>query len=56
VKYDVVIIGAGHNGLIASCYLAQAGLKVAVLEANAAAGGASVSQKVFPDFEARLSR
>ena len=56
MKYDVVIIGAGHNGLIASCYLAQAGLKVAVLEANAAAGGASVSQKVFPDFEARLSR
>ncbi len=56
MKYDVVIIGAGHNGLIASCYLAKAGLKVAVLEANEVAGGASVSQRVFPDFDARLSR
>jgi phytoene dehydrogenase-like protein len=56
MKYDVVIIGAGHNGLIASCYLAKAGLKVAVLEANHSAGGATVSQRVFPDFDARLSR
>ena len=56
MKYDVVIIGAGHNGLIASCYLAKVGLKVAVLEANQSAGGATVSQQVFPDFDARLSR
>ena len=56
MKYDVVIIGAGHNGLIASCYLAKAGLKVAILEATSSAGGATVSQRVFPDFDARLSR
>ncbi|CAB4584635.1 MAG: NAD(P)-binding protein [Actinobacteria bacterium] len=56
MKYDVVIIGAGHNGLIASCYLAKAGLKVAVLESTDSVGGASVSQRVFPDFDARLSR
>lgn len=55
-KFDVTIIGAGHNGLIAACYLAKAGLKVGVLEANSSVGGATVSQKVFPDFEARLSR
>ena len=54
--FDVVIVGGGHNGLVASCYLAKAGLKVAILEKNDSLGGATVSQKVFPEFEARLSR
>ena len=54
--FDVLIIGGGHNGLIASCYLAKAGLKVGILERNSEVGGASVSQRVFPDFDARLSR
>jgi phytoene dehydrogenase-like protein len=54
--FDVVIVGGGHNGLVASCYLAKAGLKVAILEKNEALGGATVSQKVFPEYEARLSR
>ena len=55
-NFDVVIIGGGHNGLIASCYLAKAGLSVAILEKNDSLGGATVSQKVFPEYEARLSR
>ena len=54
--FDVVIVGGGHNGLVASCYLAKAGLKVAILEKNGSLGGATVSQKVFPEYEARLSR
>ena len=55
-NFDVVIVGGGHNGLVASCYLAKAGLKVAILEKNDSLGGATVSQKVFPEYEARLSR
>ena len=55
-KYDVVIIGAGHNGLVAATYLAKAGKKVLVLEANSEIGGATTSVRVFPDFDARLSR
>jgi len=55
-KYDIVIIGAGHNGLIAATYLAKAGKRVLVLEANSEIGGATTSVKVFPDFDARLSR
>jgi phytoene dehydrogenase-like protein len=54
--FDVVIVGGGHNGLVASCYLAKAGLSVAILEKNDSLGGATVSQKVFPEYEARLSR
>lgn len=55
-KYDIVIIGAGHNGLVAATYLAKAGKKVLVLEANAEIGGATTSVRVFPDFDAHLSR
>ena len=55
-SFDVVIVGGGHNGLIASCYLAKLGLSVAILEKNDSLGGATVSQKVFPEYEARLSR
>ena len=51
----VVIGGAGHNALIAACYLAKAGVEVTILE-KGKVGGATVSQKVFPDYEARLSR
>jgi phytoene dehydrogenase-like protein len=53
---DVLIIGAGHNGLVAACYLAQAGKSVTIVEANEQIGGASVSQRVFPDYDAQLSR
>lgn len=53
---DVVIVGGGHNGLTAACYLAKAGLKVQVLERLPAFGGAAVSEKTFPGVEAKLSR
>ena len=49
---DVIIIGAGHNGLVAASYLAKAGRKVIVLERNAQAGGAAVSEEFFPGFRA----
>ena len=55
-KYDAIIIGGGHNGLVAAAYLAKAGKSVLILEREAALGGATVSQRVFPDFDARLSR
>ena len=55
-KYDVVILGAGHNGLVAAAYLTRAGLSVLLLEKNDYIGGATTSQRVFPDYEAWLSR
>ena len=55
-QYDVVILGAGHNGLVAASYLGRAGLSVLLLEKNNYVGGATTSQKVFPDYDARLSR
>ena len=55
-EYDVVILGAGHNGLVAASYLGRAGLTVLLLEKNNYIGGATTSQKVFPDYDARLSR
>ena len=55
-RYDVVILGAGHNGLVAAAYLARAGLSVLLLEKNDYIGGATTSQQVFPDYDARLSR
>ena len=55
-KYEVVIVGGGHNGLVAACYLAKAGKKVLVLEANKQVGGASISEYVFSGLEAKLSR
>jgi phytoene dehydrogenase-like protein len=55
-KYDVVIVGGGHNGLVAATYLARAGKSVRVLEANPEIGGASQSVRTFPEFDANLSR
>src|SRR5215510_12484047 len=55
-QYDVVILGAGHNGLVAASYLTRAGLSVLLLEKNDYIGGATTSQKVFPDYDAWLSR
>jgi phytoene dehydrogenase-like protein len=54
--YDAIIIGAGHNGLVSAIYLAKAGKKVLILEKNDYAGGATTSQRVFPEFDASLSR
>ncbi len=55
-QFEVVIIGGGHNGLVAACYLAKAGKKVLVLESNKQVGGASTSEYVFAGIEAKLSR
>jgi phytoene dehydrogenase-like protein len=55
-KYDAVIIGGGHNGLVAATYLARAGKSVRVFEANPEIGGASQSVRTFPQYDANLSR
>src|ERR1700761_7893518 len=47
---DVVIIGGGHNGLVCAFYLAQAGLKVTVLERRDVVGGAAVTEEFHPGF------
>jgi phytoene dehydrogenase-like protein len=48
--YDVVVIGAGHNGLTCAAYLGMAGLKVKVLERRPVVGGAAVTEEFFPGF------
>ena len=55
-KYDVVIIGGGHNGLVAACYLAMAKKKVIILEANTELGGATASIQAFEGMDVRISR
>src|SRR5687767_16008973 len=47
---DVVVIGAGHNGLVCAYYLAAKGLKVTVLEARPVVGGAAVTEEFHPGF------
>jgi phytoene dehydrogenase-like protein len=50
VRYDVIVIGGGHNGLTAAAYLARAGRSVLVLERRHLLGGAAVTEEVFPGF------
>ena len=56
MKYDAIIMGAGHNGLIAASYLAKAGKKVLMLEAANEIGGATASVRAFKEYDALLSR
>src|SRR5437660_12557015 len=48
--YDVVVIGAGHNGLTCAAYLGMAGLKVKVVERRPVVGGAAVTEEFYPGF------
>ncbi|MEV0709409.1 phytoene desaturase family protein [Nocardia aurea] len=54
--YDVVVVGGGHNGLVAAAYLARAGRSVLVLERRDHTGGAAVSARPFAGVDARVSR
>ena len=50
-RYDAIIVGAGHNGLVAAGYLARAGMRVLVLERRHVVGGACVTEETFPGFK-----
>jgi phytoene dehydrogenase-like protein len=50
-RYDAIVIGGGHNGLVHGAYLARAGKRVLVLEQRPRVGGAAVTEEVFPGFK-----
>ncbi len=50
-RYDAIVVGAGHNGLVTAAYLARAGKSVLVLERREVIGGATVTEEVFPGFK-----
>jgi len=54
-RYDTIVIGAGHNGLICATYLAQSGQRVLVLEANDAVGGLAAKHEFHPGFHASVA-
>ena len=53
--YDCIVIGAGHNGLICSNYLAQKGWKVLVIEKRHLVGGACVTEEIAPGYKASIA-
>src|SRR5207248_516131 len=48
--YDAIVVGGGHNGLVAAWYLARAGVKVLVVERREIVGGACVTEELWPGF------
>ena len=50
-RYDAIVIGGGHNGLVNAAYLARGGKKVLVLERRYVLGGAAVTEEIFPGFK-----
>ena len=50
MTYDVTIVGGGHNGLVAACYLAKSGLKTLVLEGREVVGGGALTDEIHPGF------
>src|SRR5512137_1642824 len=52
VSYDAIVVGAGHNGLVAGAYLAKAGLRTLILERRGSVGGAGVTEESHPRFRA----
>src|SRR3954471_17796059 len=50
-RYDAIIVGGGHNGLVAAAYLARGGKKTLVLERRPLVGGAAVTEEIFPGFK-----
>jgi phytoene dehydrogenase-like protein len=50
-RYDIIVIGGGHNGLVNAAYLARAGKRVLVLERRHVLGGAAVTEEIFPGFQ-----
>jgi phytoene dehydrogenase-like protein len=55
LSYDAVVIGGGHNGLVAACYLAKAGRGVLVLERHHTVGGAAVTEEIHPGFRVSVA-
>ena len=49
-KFDAVVVGGGHNGLVHAAYLGKAGLKVALLERRPVVGGATITEEIYPGF------
>lgn len=54
-SYDAIIIGGGHNGLVAACYLAKAGKRVLVLERYGTVGGAAITEEIHPGFRVSVA-